>query len=233
MKLYFISWHLLPVWQRGFCQSKTFLFPKTCHCLAGTLSSSVNALQKRFVQGSAEISHERVPTQFQLVIKKKTYHYSFCMISCSREIGCLKAFTFYVPPPFEDPAVEKKNRNNVMWLLVLIAPPRTFCETSHCKVSFITNEWRSKFYMQMWCSLWCCQPRFQSSSSSSILNVTSPVKLVRRLSARFQVSSAHSESANWPQKEALVPAMGERNTTENLFFFFSFYRLSRESQVTI
>ena len=145
------------------------------------------------------------------------------MISCSREIGCLKAFTFYVPPPFEDPEVEKKNRNNnVMWLLVLIAPPRTFCETSHCKVSFITNEWRSKFYMQMWCSLWCCQPRFQSSSSSAILNVTSPVKLVGRLSARFQVSSAHSESANWPQKEALVPAMGERNTIENLFFFFRF-----------
>ena len=152
------------------------------------------------------------------------------MISCSREIGCLKAFTFYVPPPFEDPEVEKKNRNNnVMWLLVLIAPPRTFCETSHCKVSFITNEWRSKFYMQMWCSLWCCQPRFQSSSSSVILNVTSPVKLVGRLSARFQVSSAHSESANWPQKEALVPAMGGWNTTEKLFFFFVLSTESRKS----
>ena len=132
MKLPFISWHLLPVWQRGFCQSKTFLFPKTCNCLVGTLSSSVNALQT-FVRGSAEISHGSVPTQFQLVINKKklkkTYHYSFCMISYLREIGCLKAFTFYVPPPFEDPEVEKRNRNNVMWLPVLIAPPRTFCET--------------------------------------------------------------------------------------------------------
>ena len=44
------------------------------------------------------------------------------------------------------------------------------------------------------------------------------------LSGDFPLGSksptAHSESANWPQKEALVPAMGERNTTENLFFFF-------------
>jgi len=55
--------------------------------------------------------------------------------------------------------------------------------------------------MKMRCSLRCCQPRSQSSSSSAILNVTSPVKLVGRIRARFQVSSAHSESANWPQKE--------------------------------
>ena len=63
--------------------------------------------------------------------------------------------------------------------------------------------------MKMWCSSWCCQPRSQSSSSSATLNVTSPAELVGRIRARFQVSSAHSESTNWPQKEALVPAMGE------------------------
>ena len=155
------------------------------------------------------------------------------MISCSREIGCLKAFTFYVPPPFEDPEVEKKNRNNnVMWLLVLIAPPRTFCETSHCKVSFITNEWRSKFYMQMWCSLWCCQPRFQSSSSSAILNVTSPVKLVGRLSARFQVSYGSLGKRELASEGGFGACYGRVKHNWKIVFF-SFYRLSRESQVTI
>ena len=174
------------------------------------------------------------PNTISASYKKKTYHYSFCMISCSREIGCLKAFTFYVPPPFEDPEVEKKNRNNnVMWLLVLIAPPRTFCETSHCKVSFITNEWRSKFYMQMWCSLWCCQPRFQSSSSSAILNVTSPVKLVGRLSARFQVSYGSLGKRELASEGGFGACYGRAKHNWKLVFFFSFYRLSRESQVTI
>ena len=41
-----------------------------------------------------------------------------------------------------------------------------------------------------------------SQSSSSIPDVTSPVKLVGKISARFQASSGHSDSANWPGYEA-------------------------------
>ena len=44
------------------------------------------------------------------------------------------------------------------------------------------------------------QPR--SQSSSAISDVTSPVKLVGKIRARFQASSGHSDSANRPGDEA-------------------------------
>ena len=44
------------------------------------------------------------------------------------------------------------------------------------------------------------QPR--SQSSSAISDVTSPVKLVGKIRARFQASSGHSDSANRPGYEA-------------------------------
>ena len=44
------------------------------------------------------------------------------------------------------------------------------------------------------------QPR--SQSSSAILDVTSPVKLVRKICTWFQASPGNSDSANWPGYEA-------------------------------
>ena len=44
------------------------------------------------------------------------------------------------------------------------------------------------------------QPR--SQSSSAILDVTSPVRLVGKIRSRFQASSYNSDSANWPGYEA-------------------------------
>ena len=44
------------------------------------------------------------------------------------------------------------------------------------------------------------QPR--SQSSSAILDVTSPVRLVGKIRSRFQASSYTSDSANWPGYEA-------------------------------
>ena len=41
-----------------------------------------------------------------------------------------------------------------------------------------------------------------SQSSSAISDVTSPVKLVGKIRARFQASSGHSDSANRPGYEA-------------------------------
>ena len=44
------------------------------------------------------------------------------------------------------------------------------------------------------------QPR--SQSTSAISDVTSPVKLVRKIRSRFQASSYNSDSVNWPGCEA-------------------------------
>jgi len=46
-----------------------------------------------------------------------------------------------------------------------------------------------------------------SQSSSTISDVTSPVKLVGKIRARFQASSGHSDSANRPGYEAVIEAV--------------------------
>ena len=53
------------------------------------------------------------------------------------------------------------------------------------------------------------QPR--SQSSSAISDVTSPVKLVGKIRARFQASSGHSDSANRPGYEAAHYAIKQNN----------------------
>ena len=47
----------------------------------------------------------------------------------------------------------------------------------------------------------CIRPQPRSQSSSTISDMTSPVKLVGKIRARFQASSGHSDSANRPGYE--------------------------------
>ena len=72
------------------------------------------------------------------------------------------------------------------------------------------------------------QPR--SQSSSAISDVTSPVKLVGKIRlgyrARFQASSGHSDSANWPGYEADYANITQMKSTSQIVAFLKWIVLT-------
>ena len=88
----------------------------------------------------------------------------------------------------------------------------------------VSNWWtHARFYRRL------AQPR--SQSSSVISDVTSPVKPVEKICARFQASSGYSDSANRPGYEAAASRLGKLHSYIMCRFVFHLFPICRKTSL--